>query len=124
VKEGAVKKSSETPIFYGQSWTDAWPTENGTPNQNLYTAGGATPGSQRGNGGGPGEMGRITLARHGAGGGTKAPQNFTGLASQLPGAIMMGMTDGHAETVKLRSLWNYYRHVQWDPRYVQNLQAN
>jgi hypothetical protein len=36
----------------------------------------------------------------------------------------MGMTDGHAETVKLRSLWNYYRHAQWDPRHVQNLQAN
>lgn len=124
VKETTVKKNSETPIFYDQSWTDAWPTETGNPNQNLFTAGGATPGSQRGNGGGPGEMGRITLARHSSGGGSRAPQNYVGLASQLPGAINMGFCDGHAETVKLRSLWNFTWHAQWDQRYVQNLPAN
>jgi prepilin-type N-terminal cleavage/methylation domain-containing protein/prepilin-type processing-associated H-X9-DG protein len=124
VKEAAVKKSSETPIFYDQSWTDAWPTETGNPNQNLFTAGGVNPGSQRGGGGGPGEMGRVTLARHGSVGGSKAPQTYTGLASQLPGAINMGFCDGHAETVKLRSLWNFTWHAQWDQRFVQNLPAN
>src|SRR5882724_11592540 len=30
VKESKVTHSAETPIFYDQSWTDAWPTEVGT----------------------------------------------------------------------------------------------
>lgn len=124
VKDIAVKKTSETPIFFDQSWTDAWPTENGAPNQNLYTAGGATPGSQRGGNNGPGEMGRVTLARHGSGGGGKAPQNFTGTVSQLPGAIDMGFCDGHAESVKLTKLWTFYWHAQWNSQYAQNLPAN
>jgi prepilin-type N-terminal cleavage/methylation domain-containing protein/prepilin-type processing-associated H-X9-DG protein len=125
VKESVVKKSSETPIFYDQSWTDAWPTENGTPNRYLYTGAGAmgTTG-QRGNGGGPGEMGRITMARHGSGGGAKAPKDAAGMpASNLPGAINMGFTDGHAQLVPLKTLWNYYWHAQWNPSAVPPLNS-
>jgi prepilin-type N-terminal cleavage/methylation domain-containing protein/prepilin-type processing-associated H-X9-DG protein len=121
VKETAVKKPSQTPIFFDQSWTDAWPLEGDAPNQNLYTAGGAAVGSFRGY---PGHMGRVTLARHGGGGGSQAPKTFNGTMLQLPGAINMGFTDGHAESVKLRTLWTFYWHAQWNPALVSNQYAN
>jgi prepilin-type processing-associated H-X9-DG protein len=69
-------------------------------------------------------MGRITLARHGNGGGGQAPRNFNGTVSQLPGAINMGFTDGHAEVTKLRALWTFSWHAQWNPALVANRQAN
>jgi prepilin-type N-terminal cleavage/methylation domain-containing protein len=121
VKDTAVKKSSETPMFFDQAWTDAWPLETDAPNRNLFTAGGATPGSFRGY---PGHMGRITLARHGSRGGGRAPTAFVGTASQLPGAIDMGFVDGHAELVKLPRLWTLSWHAQWTQSLVANLQAN
>ena len=129
VKDTGVKKSSDTPIFYDQSWTDAWPLETDNPNRYLYTAGGASAlpaaGTQGTFQGYPGHMGRVTLARHGSGGGGKAPRDVNGMASsKLPGAINMGMADGHAEPMKLRNLWTLYWHAQWDPRYVQDLPAN
>jgi prepilin-type processing-associated H-X9-DG protein len=37
----------------------------------------------------------------------------------MPGAINMGMTDGHAELVKLEDLWNYYWHLDWQPAAVR-----
>jgi len=114
-KDTAVKKTSETPMFFDEPWTDCWPEQDNAPYHNLYTG--------RGTGGGD-QMGRITVARHGSVNASSAPQNYAGTASQLPGAINMSMCDGHAELVKLRSLWNYYWHSQWDRRYVQNLQAN
>lgn len=114
-QESAVKKSSETPMFFDEPWTDTWPQENNQPYHDLYVG--------RGTGGGD-QMGRITLARHGSGGAGKAPRNFAGTVSQLPGAIDMGFCDGHAEAVKLTKLWTFYWHSQWDSRYVQNLPAN
>jgi len=131
VKDTAVKKSSETPLFYDQSWTDAWPLETDAPNRYLYTGEGAatlpttTAIGFRGYGGTSGHMGRITLARHGSGGGAKAPKDAVGTKiSQLPGAINMGLADGHAEPMKLRNLWNLYWHAQWNPSLVQDLPAN
>jgi prepilin-type processing-associated H-X9-DG protein len=125
VKDTGVKKSSDTPLFYDQSWTDAWPLEVDHPNRYLYTAGSAAtlPGGFRNFNNG--HMGRITLARHGAGGGVKAPKDANGTkVSQLPGAINMGMADGHAESVKLKSLWNLYWHATWNPSLVQDWAAN
>jgi prepilin-type N-terminal cleavage/methylation domain-containing protein len=125
VKDTAVKKSSETPLFYDQSWTDAWPLETDAPNRYLYTAGSAAtlPGGFRNFG--SGHMGRITLARHGSGGGVKAPRDANGKrVSQLPGAINMGLADGHAEVMKLKNLWTIYWHAQWNPSLVQDLPAN
>src|SRR5487761_1981170 len=128
VKDSNVKKPSDTPVFYDQSWTDAWPLETDNPNRSLYTAEGAAvlpAGTPVGFRGYPGHMGRVTLARHGAGGGVKAPKDAVGTkASQLPGAINMGMADGHAEPVKLKSLWTLYWHAQWNPGLVQDLPAN
>ncbi len=128
VKDTAVKKSSETPIFYDQSWTDAWPLETDAPNRYLYTAEGAATlpaGTAIAFRGYPGHMGRVTLARHGSGGGAKAPRDAVGTkVSQLPGAINMGFCDGHAETTKLKNLWTLYWHAQWNPALVQDLPAN
>jgi hypothetical protein len=56
-------------------------------------------------------MGRCTLARHGA---VKAPTSFN-RTQRMPGAICMGFADGHAESVKLDNLWNYYWHVNYKP---------
>jgi prepilin-type N-terminal cleavage/methylation domain-containing protein/prepilin-type processing-associated H-X9-DG protein len=128
VKDSSVKNSSDTPIFYDQSWTDAWPLETDAPNRYLFTAQGADAlpvGMPIGFRGYPGHMGRVTLARHGSGGGRKAPRDVVGMrASQLPGAINMGMADGHAELVKLKNLWKMYWHAQWNPALVQDLPAN
>jgi len=35
-----------------------------------------------------------------------------------PGAISMGLADGHCELVKLDKLWDYYWHLDWDPSTV------
>lgn len=127
IKEAGVKRPINVPIFYDQSWTDAWPTEKGTPNRYIFSAGtGLTsPTGQRGNGGGPGEMGRITMARHGSGGGTKAPKDVVGMpASRLPGAINMGFADGHTELVRLIDLWNFEWHAKWNSKSVPNPNNN
>jgi prepilin-type N-terminal cleavage/methylation domain-containing protein len=117
LRESAVRKTTITPIFYDQSWTDAWPTENGTPNRYLFSGGNApeSPCSQRGGANGPGEMGRITMARHGSTGGSKAPRDVNGVAlSDLPKAsINMGFTDGHSENVQLQRLWDFTWHARW-----------
>ena len=114
-KESAVQKSSLTPIFFDEPWTDTWPEEDNAPYHDLYAG--------RGTGGGD-QIGRITVARHGSGGGGRAPRNYNGRASQLPGSINMGFCDGHAESVKLRSLWGFNWHSQWTPSLVQDLTAN
>jgi len=122
VMDSRAKHPSETPIFYDQTWTDSWPTETGCPDQDLYGVVGTIPTG----GVGANSFNRITKARHGSGGGTLASHNFTGIPSQLKGAINMGFLDGHGELVPLRNLWNYYWHAQWNPALVinQNLVAN
>jgi len=113
VKESKVKFPSQTPIFYDQTWTDAWPIETSPADKDLYGVTGTIPS------GGVNSMRRITKARHGSGGGAKAPHNAAGtLVSKLPGSINMGFTDGHAEGVKLPRLWDLYWHAEWTPAQV------
>jgi prepilin-type processing-associated H-X9-DG protein len=113
VKDSNVKTPSQTPIFYDQTWTDAWPIETSPADANLHGIVGTIPG------GGANSMKRITKARHGKGGGAGAPGGVNGLAiSQLPGAINMGFIDGHAENVPLRSLWSLYWHAKWNPALI------
>jgi prepilin-type processing-associated H-X9-DG protein len=69
-------------------------------------------------------MGRLTMARHGSGGGAKATKDAPGMtASSLPGAINMGFTDGHASSTQLRTFWNLYWHAQWTPSAVPPLSS-
>jgi len=113
VKDSNVKHTAQTPIFYDQTWTDAWPIETSPADADLH---GRVPNLPSG---GANSMKRITKARHGAGGGGKAPGNVSGMpVGQLPGSIEMGFVDGHAENVTLRSLWNLYWHARWNPALV------
>jgi len=111
----AVKHPAETPFFYDQTWTDTWPIETDPPSSNLYGLGGTTSLPAVG-------FHRLTKARHGSGGGGKAPKVYgpgsTATAAKMPGAINMGFGDGHAETVKLPRLWSFFWHAKWNPASV------
>jgi len=113
VKDTGVKRPSLTPIFYDQTWTDAWPIETSPADANLHGTVGTIP-AGTGN-----SMKRITKSRHGSNGGAKAPTSVAGLpVSQLPGSIEMGFIDGHAENMPLRGLWSLYWHGKWNPALV------
>jgi prepilin-type N-terminal cleavage/methylation domain-containing protein len=116
VKDANVKHSSETPIFYDQTWTDSWPIETSPGSLDVHGVVGTIPP------GGTSGMERITKARHGSGGGNKAKilPNGTPVAN-LPGSIDMGFTDGHAELVKLPRLWQLYWHARWNPALVTGI---
>ena len=101
IKESAVQKSSETPIFVDSVWVDSWPTAADGPGQNLYT------------GSIPSQMGRFAIPRHGG----RAPSaNMTATAGQrLPGAVILGFVDGHAALIKLDDLWKQSWHMNYVP---------
>jgi prepilin-type N-terminal cleavage/methylation domain-containing protein len=104
-KESAIQKPAETPSFGDGMWVDAWPTAQDPPGKNLYTGNFNS---------GPigGGMGRFTIARHG-GRGVSATATATA-GQRLPGAIILGFTDGHATMTKLDDLWK----LSWHRDYV------
>ena len=104
-KQSMIQKSSETPLFFDSGWVDAWPLETDPPNTDLYdgTYMRAALGMQR-----------ATIARHGNVNAAKAPTDFD-TSQKLPGAINIGMADGHAELSKLENLWQWYWHLNWQP---------
>lgn len=104
-KQSIIQKPSETPVFFDSGWVDAWPMETDPPNTDLYngTYMRNTPG-----------MERATIARHGGVNPAKAPVDFD-TSQRLPGAINIGMADGHAELVKLENLWGLFWHRDWQP---------
>ena len=104
--ESAVQKPVLTPVFFDENWVDVWPEETDKPFNNLYTG---QPFSVS-----PNQMGRCTIARHGSRSASRAPRNFD-LRGKMPGAINMGLADGHTELVKLEDLWKYYWRLDWQP---------
>ena len=98
--EGAIAKSSNTPLIGDAMWVDGWPMETQGPSADLY------------NGNGNKDMGRFTLARHGGQNATAAPRNITSSAS-LAGSINIVLYDGHASANKLNTLWNLDWHLGW-----------
>ena len=102
-KQAAIQNSSLTPVFYDSLWVDAWPLETDRPSPNLY----------RGTFGETG-ISRCTTPRHAYANPAGAPQNFD-ITQRLPGAINIGMADGHAEMVKLENLWQLSWHLNWSP---------
>jgi prepilin-type N-terminal cleavage/methylation domain-containing protein/prepilin-type processing-associated H-X9-DG protein len=102
-KQSAIQKPSQTPVFLDAMWVDAWPLETDPPYFDLYNGTRDTDGMQR-----------LTIARHGGVNPAGAPQNFD-TAQPLPGAVNIGLADGHAELAKLENLWNYYWHLNWNP---------
>ncbi len=102
-KQTLIQKPSQTPVFLDAMWVDLWPLESDPPSTDLYNGVYPKPG-----------MTRCTIARHGAGSAANAPRAFD-TSRRLPGAIMMGLADGHVETVKLENLWQWYWHLDWAP---------
>jgi prepilin-type N-terminal cleavage/methylation domain-containing protein len=112
VKVSTVKQPAQTPIFYDQTWTDAWPIETSPADKDLHGVANTTTLPA----GGANSMKRITKARHGS---SKAPSNVTGMpVGQLPGNIDMGFIDGHVDKQPLRGLWQLYWHAEWIPALV------
>jgi prepilin-type N-terminal cleavage/methylation domain-containing protein len=110
LKESAMQTPVKTPVFFDGNWVDCWPMEQDSPAANLYNGRNFQTRSD--------EMGRLTLARHGnITAAANAPKSFgsSWTTSQPPGAILMGLGDGHVETVRLTTaLWNNYAwHLDW-----------
>jgi type II secretory pathway pseudopilin PulG len=105
-QETSVQQPAKTPVFYDSVWVDAWPMETDLPATDLYRGRSYW---ERTN-----EVGRCTIARHGGAPPARAARHVP-LGAPLPGAIQMVLADGHAETVKLGNLWNYYWHLDWQP---------
>jgi prepilin-type N-terminal cleavage/methylation domain-containing protein/prepilin-type processing-associated H-X9-DG protein len=105
-KESAIQKPTLTPVFFDENWVDVWPKETDKPYNNLYTG---QPFSVS-----PDQMGRCTIARHDSRPASSAPRTFLA-QNQMPGAINVGMADGHTELVKMEDLWRYYWHLDWQP---------
>ncbi len=103
-KESNIQQPARTPVFFDNNWVDQWALETDRPARDLYAG---IPFSQPGD-----DMARCTIARHGGRSAARAPRNLAP-GDKLPGAINMGMADGHTEQVKLESLWGLAWHLDW-----------
>ena len=100
-KQAAIQKPAQTPVFCDSMWVDLWPYETDPPCSDLYN------GTRDQTG-----MERCTISRHGGVNPAKAPTSFD-TSQRLPGAINIGLADGHAELSKLENLWQWYWHRDW-----------
>jgi prepilin-type N-terminal cleavage/methylation domain-containing protein/prepilin-type processing-associated H-X9-DG protein len=100
-KESTIQKSSQTPVFCDAVWVDLWPLETDPPSNDLYYGTYADTG-----------MPRCTIERHG-GGNPASASRVIDTAQPLPGALNIGMADGHVELVKLENLWQCAWHRNW-----------
>jgi prepilin-type N-terminal cleavage/methylation domain-containing protein len=98
--ESAIHYPSTTPVFADGIWPDMWPLETDPPADDLYDG---EPNSSG--------MSRCTIARHAAIAGS-APRTFD-TTQKMPGAINLGLADGHVEMARLENLWQYNWHVDW-----------
>ncbi len=107
-KDINVPFPSRTPVFTDGNWVDCWPQSADSPPGDLYD--GANYNTHQGQ-----EMGRVCIARHGGVAPSSAPRSRTP-GSPLPGAVNMGLVDGHAEKAPLQNLWNYYWNLHFATR--------
>jgi prepilin-type N-terminal cleavage/methylation domain-containing protein/prepilin-type processing-associated H-X9-DG protein len=114
--QGFFRHTAETPMFSDGVWPDVWPhndskyvdkaNPSGIPIVNLY-APPYSANSQTGPQSAP--IGRILIARHASFAPGAAPQSIKVAQSTIiPGVINMSFVDGHAESVKLNDLWQFY----------------
>ena len=101
--ESSIRNPASTPVFVDANWVDLSPQENDSPWPDLYA--GAPFGAHA-------SLGHCTISRHGVSSPSRAPRKLMP-GAKMPGAVMMGMMDGHARLVKLEDLWNYDWHVDW-----------
>ncbi len=111
VREASVTKPSETPLFFDENWADCWPKETDQINHDLYM--GSPYSDHMGY-----SLGRVAIVRHGSVAPGGAPRNFRGSAQGAPGAVNVGLYDGHAELRKLPTLYYLYWHAKWNPTFV------
>ncbi len=104
--ETSIQKPAQTPVFLDANWVDLWPLETDHPSRDLHAG---IPFAEPTD-----SIGRCTIARHGGRSAASAPRKVAP-GQKLPGAINMGLADGHAELAKLENLWNYYWHLDWEP---------
>jgi len=102
--EPSIQQPALTPVFVDANWVDLWPLETDTPYPDLYVGRRlAEPHN---------DMGRCMIARHGGANPRSAPRHLAPL-ERPPGAVNIGLADGHVEIVKLENLWNYSWHLDW-----------
>jgi prepilin-type N-terminal cleavage/methylation domain-containing protein/prepilin-type processing-associated H-X9-DG protein len=106
-KQTMIQKPSQTPVFCDAVWVDMWPLETDPPSDDLYYG---TPLDSG--------MPRCTIERHADGNPAGAPRVFN-TSQRLPGALNIGMADGHVELVRLENLWQCYWHLNWAPPAVR-----
>jgi prepilin-type N-terminal cleavage/methylation domain-containing protein len=110
-KESSIQRPVHTPTIAEGVWDDVWPQASHAPPPNLYTTGPANSDVPHiGNS----EIRRIVIARHGSGSPSAAPRNRLP-GRPLPGGILIGFFDGHAEYSKLERLWEHMWHVNYAP---------
>jgi hypothetical protein len=97
VKEAAIQHPTETPYFTDAIYAITYVMGGETLSTDLYNGDSGTG------------LGKISIARHGV---SSAPRAVNPLRP-VPGRIMLGMADGHAETAKLNNLVNYYWNAIW-----------
>lgn len=102
--DAKLQDPSETPVFVDANWVDLWPTPGDHPCNNLYIG---RHYLVDGN-----DMGRCAIPRHGGGNPSSAPRNLSA-GQELPGAVNVGLFDGHVEPAKLPKLWSYTWHRDW-----------
>jgi prepilin-type N-terminal cleavage/methylation domain-containing protein/prepilin-type processing-associated H-X9-DG protein len=102
-KDTSIQKPTETPVFVDSVWINLWSLETDIMPNNLYAPGINEEG-----------MLRCCIARHGNRPPSAAPRDFnSGPGVLTPGAVNLGLADGHVETVKIDNLWNYTWHYNW-----------
>jgi prepilin-type N-terminal cleavage/methylation domain-containing protein len=101
-KESAITMPSSTPFFSDSVWVDGWPETTDLPATNLYYGGDVGSGMQR-----------LNITRHIYKNPSQAPRSVPANISSLPGGIMMGFSDGHAQLERLNNLWNLTWCLGW-----------
>jgi hypothetical protein len=111
-KPASVQKLSQTPLFFDENFFDTFPLETDSAAPDLYY--GQKPAGTAGGGRG---MGCCTILHHGGPTASSSVPYKSGHA--LSGGINMGFDDGHVELVKLKNLWTYTWHLNWNPAKVK-----
>lgn len=99
-KMSDIRHSTTTPVFTDAIRYGLNPDSSDIPPSNLYT-GGDVP-----------NMDRCCIPRHDYKA-RSAPRNIR-VTSPLPGAVNMGMADGHVQQVKLENLWFLTWHKDYE----------
>jgi prepilin-type N-terminal cleavage/methylation domain-containing protein len=108
LEEAQIRTPVQTPVYTDGNWQDACPVENDSPSENLYL--GSDWLTQSG-----GEMGRMTIARHGGAAPQAAPRKYPANWNTSPpnSGVDLAAYDGHVELAKLPHLWTYTWHNNW-----------